>query len=408
MYNPRGMWSDGWFNPNPLEAYGFDQYQLKHYCFGGDGDDGGGGGEYGQDDPQDDSLPTPEDFSGLVDAGEMTEDQVEQHMGQAAATMVRTDPYADMIARGIIGIPGQEKSGLTPEEMGFAPRFGYGVHSLDDPSLKQSEDIRELLKTGFRTGRHDPALLTTNLAPSTLSQNALAQSYIDAYKGSQDIGSDIAGLFGFQSPVEFDPNEGFYEGTEFDPFDAPVLSTLAYAINPALGALYGLGTGIAKGDPVGGALSLIGPYSRFAPIARAATGALGAYNTFFDDNQTLSKLAGWDTSPRDTSFNVPRDVYTSSNIHLDPEGYAKKVFQQYVKGPIQNLFRPDPRAGAVASQQPVAPIQQPAATTPLQLIAPARAAPLRIDQGPKEFEDLWKIMQGTPTPNQIDISGTLY
>ena len=62
MYNPRGMWSDGWVNPNPLEAYGFDQYQLKHYCFGGDGDDGGGGGEYVQDDPQPyDPTPTPEE-----------------------------------------------------------------------------------------------------------------------------------------------------------------------------------------------------------------------------------------------------------------------------------------------------------------------------------------------------------
>ena len=44
------MWSDGYFNPHAWDKYGFDEYQLKHCCFGSDGD---GQGEATGGDPGD-------------------------------------------------------------------------------------------------------------------------------------------------------------------------------------------------------------------------------------------------------------------------------------------------------------------------------------------------------------------
>lgn len=217
MYNEftlksQTMWSDGHFNPHRWDYSGFNEYELKHCCFGEDSQEDATGGDIGDADDfyESDALPTPDDFSGLQEATDMTDEEVQTAVGQAGGTQARSDPYSDMIARGIIqdpkALPGSlAHRGLTPEELGFAPQFGYGVY-VDPEMTKQ---------TGQWT--------FSPYNPKLVSDTQLDKSFEQAMMGSRDIGSDIASLFGFQSPVELDPEKGFYEGTTFDPFDAPVL-----------------------------------------------------------------------------------------------------------------------------------------------------------------------------------------
>jgi len=418
------MWSDGHFSPHAWDKYGFNEYQLKHCCFGSDGDEQGEattdpveetrnvGGWVNPDteiydessgktvdvDPalggdaddfyEDDSPVTPSDWSGFQEAyedttphtrsphltdrqealrsfgrsGPMTDAEIGRAMGEARATSATTNPYTDVIRAGIIADPRKATGitgwidpdtgkyagnpGLMPSEMGFVPQFGYDVFGTDD-SDEEADYLGDYINpTKYNDFDYTPrsygpkGASYTPYDPSAISQGKLGQSYVDAYQGSKDLGSDIAGLFGFQSPVEFDSSKGFYEGTTFDPFDAPVLSLLA-GLNPVTGALYGLTKGLVKGDPVGGALSLIGPYSSLAPAVRAAGGLKDAYNIWTGGDTTFSNLVGAGTPAWDASFNIPG--YTSTDMKFDPGGYLSGLGQD-LKGGLQGLFS-DPTAG---------------------------------------------------------------
>ena len=360
------MWSDGHFNPHRWDYLGFNEYELKHCCFGEDSQEDATGGDIGDADDfyESDALPTPDDFSGLQEAyedtvvggnkgfgrsGPMTDEEVQTAVGQAGGTQARSDPYSDMIARGIIQDPllidigdrAPKSPGLTPEELGFAPQFGYG--SYIDPVMSQQQ--------GYSV--YSP------YNPRSVSDTQLDKSFEQAMMGSRDIGSDIASLFGFQSPVELDPEKGFYEGTTFDPFDAPVLQLGLSAINPALGALYGLGKGVAKGDPIGGALGMIGPFSPLAPVVRAGLAGLGAYNVLSGQDKTATDMLGFDipfvdipglpdrNNPLNTSIDLS-DYYTSTSNKADPYDNLKGTVQGRLSDFLDkiNPFAYDPRSGA--------------------------------------------------------------
>ena len=337
------MWSDGYFNPHAWDKYGFDEYQLKHCCFGSDGDGQGEatGGDPGDADDyyEDDTPVTPDDWSGLQEAyedtsipsrsphmseraeelanmgrsGPMTDAEIGRAMGQAQATSVATNPYTDMITHGYIADPNQPDSpGLTPSEMGFVPQYGYDVYGSENGIVSKLGDQR--------ASPLDPLpedVTLTPYDPSQISREDLGKSYTDAYAGSQDLGSGLASLFGFQSPVEFDSKKGFYEGTTFDPFDAPVLSLLA-SMNPLTGALYGLTKGVVKGDPVGGALSMLGPYSSLRPAVDAARNVLGASNVWTGNNTTLSDLLGLSTTPVSNKYGTGAAKYSFMGDRIDP------------------------------------------------------------------------------------------
>ena len=326
------MWSDGYFNPHAWDKYGFDEYQLKHCCFGGDGDEQGEatGGDPGDADDyyEDDTPVTPDDFSGLQEAyedtvvggnkgfgrsGPMSPEEVMDAMGQAQATSVATNPYTDMITHGYIADPNQPDSpGLTPSEMGFVPQYGYDVYGSENGIVSKLGDRRF---SPFDPLPEDVTL--TPYDPSVISREELGKSYTDAYEGSRDLGSGLASLFGFQSPVEFDSKKGFYEGTTFDPFDAPVLSLLA-SMNPLTGALYGLTKGVVKGDPVGGALSMLGPYSSLRPAVDAARNVVGASNVWTGNKTTLADLLGLSTTPVSNKYGTGAAKYSFMGDRIDP------------------------------------------------------------------------------------------
>lgn len=301
------MWCDGYFNPHRYDHLGFDEYTLRHACFGDDGDQNDSGSDPGQGDfvgrgaEKDEEMPTPEDFEGLVDSGQMTPEDVSGALAQAGGYHAKADPYADMIAHGYIAPPGKEDAaGVTPEELGFTPTFGYG--SYYDPSAVTGTIITA---DGLAPGAF------VSYDPGKVSDQQLGQSYADAVYGSRDIGSDIASLFGIGSPVEFDPNKGFYEGTTFDPFDSPLISLAISALNPGLGALYGLGKLASGRDPVGGALGMLGP------AGRALSTGITGYELLTDKDVNVSNFVGLPGLGFDTSINLS-DYYTSSPNKADP------------------------------------------------------------------------------------------
>tara|TARA_R110002012_G_scaffold52552_1_gene134988 strand:+ start:2140 stop:3363 length:1224 start_codon:yes stop_codon:yes gene_type:complete len=331
------MWCDGYFNPHRYDHLGFDEYTLRHACFGDDGDQNDSGSDPGQGDfvgkdaEKDEAMPTDADYGGLIDASAdgkgygkggnvaTTAADVPGLVGSAVANMVAMDPYG-----GVGPNMNDILSGLTPEELGF----GY-LSQAQNPLI----------------GRPD----------ERMSREQLAQTYVDAKAGSQDIGSDIASLFGIQSPVMMDKERGFYEGTTFDPFDAPVLGLLA-SLNPITGAAYGLARGLARNDPIGGALSMLPG----APIVNTANTALSAYNLIADQPQTLSSALSvsspfglgtpdpfanpYETPQSTTAIGVPG--YTSTNITFDPVGTVQglgRAAKDTVTGALSNLIS-DPTA----------------------------------------------------------------
>ena len=336
------MWCDGYFNPHRYDHLGFDEYTLRHACFGDDGDQNDSGSDPGQGDfvgrgaEKDEGMPSPEDFEGLVDATDMTAADVPGALAEAGGKHAQADPYADMIAHGFILAPGQKPSekpppalpdylnevpkGVTPEELGFTPNFGYGA--FFDPTVGK-----------------DGAFVSYN--PDKVSGEQLGKSYADALYGSRDIGSDIASLFGFKSDVEFDPNKGFYEGTSFDPFDAPVISLALSALNPGLGALYGLGKLATGRDPVGGVLGMLGP------AGRAASGLITGYELLTDKDINLSDMVGVGNLNLNTAFDIPG--YTSTNLTLDPIDDFLGGLKGTIRGALSDLnpYSYDPTAGAV-------------------------------------------------------------
>ena len=383
MYNPRGMWSDGWVNPNPLEAYGFDQYQLKHYCFGGDGDDGGGGGEYGQDDPQPyDPTPTPEDYGAFEEAvsaplgawhdpaatwstddpekreyrdilsrtpERLNEQEIEKAADFAASTRGRLSPYHDPGMKEII-------TGLG-EDTGFTPEFGldpFEGSQLPSYALEQDRFGTFPYHRSAKNIARTPKGATSAQFNVDYDQdyedrvNRLAESYGDARRGSTDILSSLGGLVGIQSPVEFDPNKGFYEGTEFDFFDAPLIQAVLSGINPGLGALYGLGKGITKGDPVGALTSLVGPFSKAAPLLNMARLGRDVKNLWTGGNETFSDLFGVPGKSMDTGIDWNREslpAFDPGGIFKTSQGLADKV-----RGALSNLNPSDPFAGGTYNQ----------------------------------------------------------
>ena len=386
------MWSDGYFNPHAWDKYGFDEYQLKHCCFGGDGDEQGEatGGDPGDADDfyEDDTPVTPDDYSGLEDAyadtliptrgggraaelanvgrkGPMTDAEIGRAMGQAQATSVATNPYTDMIAHGIIANPNISGSpGLMPSEMGFIPQYGYDVFTgsgTGPVNITKADPLNPLTWWDPERGtlKTNPSATITPYNPSKISREDLGKSYSDAYEGSQDLGSGIASLFGFKSPVEFDPEKGFYEGTTFDPFDAPLISGALSLLSPPLGALYGLTKGVVKGDPVGGALSMIGPFSPLRPAVDAAGNILNAANIWTGGNTTFSNLAGFGT-PVSNKYGTGPAPYSFMGERIDPTISIDRTSIDPISNPFdtlvdfkddvldygRNMFN-DPTAGAV-------------------------------------------------------------
>ena len=63
------MWSDGHFNPHRWDYLGFNEYELKHCCFGEDGDQNAAGADPGQGDftgrgaEEDEGIPDPDDYT---------------------------------------------------------------------------------------------------------------------------------------------------------------------------------------------------------------------------------------------------------------------------------------------------------------------------------------------------------
>ena len=324
------MWCDGYFNPHRYDHLGFDEYTLRHACFGDDGDQNDSGSDPGQGDfvgkdaEKDEQMPTPEDFAGLVDATDMTPEDVSGALAEAGGAHAKADPYADMIALGIIAPPDAPAGhpGVTPEELGFTPNFGYGA--FFDP-----------------TGGKDQRGGYVSYDPDKVSDQQLGQSYADALYGSRDIGSDIASLFGFGSPVEFDPNKGFYEGTTWDPFDSPLISLAISALNPGLGALYGISKIATGGDPVGGALGMLGPAGR-----ALSTGVKG-YELLTDKDVNVSGALGLPSLNVDTSINLS-DLYTSTSNKVDPVDDFLSSVKGTVSGALDSLnpYSYDPTAAA--------------------------------------------------------------
>ena len=371
------MWSDGHFNRHRWDYLGFNEYELKHCCFGEDGDQNDAGADPGQGDftgrgaEEDEGIPDPDDYGGLVAASEngkgygpggnvaTTAADVPGLVGEAVADMVAMDPYG-----GVGPNMNDILSGLTPQEIGF----GY-----------LSQEQNPLI--GHPTER--------------MGRAQLAQTYTDAKAASQDIGSDIASLFGFQSPVMLDKDRGFYEGTTWDPFDAPVLGLLA-SLNPITGAAYGLARGLARNDPIGGALSMLPA----APIVNTANTALSAYNLMADQPQTLSTLAGvsspfglgtpdpfanpYETPQSTTAIDIPG--YTSTNITFDPVGTVHglgRAAKDTVTGALSDInpFSYDPTAAAATydpnaakSSPTVSDVQQQAIDAAAEAAAQAQAA----------------------------------
>jgi hypothetical protein len=331
------MWCDGYFNPHRYDHLGFDEYTLRHACFGDDGDQNDSGSDPGQGDfvgkdaEKDEQMPTPEDFAGLVDSGQMTPADVPGALAEAGGKHAKADPYADMIAHGWIAPPGKEDArGATPEELGFTPTFGYG--SKYDPYAGGSVITDDGLVPGA----------FVSYDPGKVSDQQLGQSYADALYGSRDIGSDIASLFGIGSPVEFDPNKGFYEGTTFDPFDSPIIGLALSALNPGLGALYGVGKLASGKDPVGGVLGMLGP------AGRALSTGITGYELLTDKDVNVSNLAGLPGLGFDTSINLS-DYYTSSPNKADPVDDFLGGMKDTVSGALGSLNPNayDPTAGAV-------------------------------------------------------------
>ena len=358
------MWCDGYFNPHRYDHLGFDEYTLRHACFGEDGDQNDSGSDPGQGDfvgrgaEKDEEMPTPEDFAGLVDSGQMTPEDVSGALAQAGGAHAKADPYADMIAMGLIAPPGKENAaGATPEELGFTPTFGYGA--FFDP-----------------TGGKDQRGGYVAYDPDKVSDQQLGQSYADAVYGSRDIGSDIASLFGIGSPVEFDPDKGFYEGTTFDPFDSPLISLAISALNPGLGALYGLGKLASGRDPVGGALGMLGP------AGRALSTGITGYELLTDKDVNVSNFVGLPGLGFDTSINLS-DYYTSSPNKADPVDDFLGGMKDTVSGVLSDInpFGYDPTAAAATydpnatkSDPTVSDVQQQAIDAAAAEAAQAQAA----------------------------------
>jgi len=313
------MWCDGYFNPHRYDHLGFDEYTLRHACFGDDGDQNDSGSDPGQGDfvgkdaEKDEGMPSPEDFEGLVDSGQMTAADVPGALAEAGGKHSKADPYADMIAHGIIAAPDAPAGhpGVTPEELGFTPNFGYGA--FFDP-----------------TGGKDQRGGYVSYDPDKVSEQQLGQSYADAVYGSRDIGSDIASLFGIKSPVEFDPNKGFYEGTTWDPFDSPLVGLALSALNPGLGALYGISKIATGKDPVGGALGMLGP------AGRAASGLITGYELLTDKDVNVSNFVGLPSLNVDTSINLS-DLWDSTSNKADPVDDFLGGMKDTVYGALDSL-----------------------------------------------------------------------
>ena len=307
MFNfQKTMWSDGLIGTDVWEQYGFNEYQLKTGCFGSDGDSNEAGGEFsdpGQGDytgkdadrnEQDSGLATEGDFAGLVAAHQNTATpmdigEVRGMMAQIAGAAPSLSPYTgdddSLQAAGIIGPQGN----LTPEQMGFNPTFGYD-------------------KTG-------------------LTREQLGQSFLEALDDTRDFGSAFASLFGIKSPIGYNKDRGYYEGTSFDPFDSPLIGAALSFISPPLGALYGLTKGVAKGDPLGALTSLVGPFSPVAPAVSLMNKGLSAYNFLGDENKTFSNIAGLNTDPMDTSFFGP-----ALTMDVDPQPSLKDFAGSMMQG----------------------------------------------------------------------------
>ena len=317
-----------------------------------------------------------EELANMGRSGPMTDAEIGRAMGEATATSATTNPYTAMIRDGIIADPRKENPvGLMPSEMGFVPQYGYDLFT------DRGRDL-----TG-RGGSIEPEVEVTPYNPREISREELGKSYTDAYEGSQDLGSGLASLFGFQSPVEFDSKKGFYEGTTFDPFDAPVLSLLA-SMNPLTGALYGLTKGVVKGDPVGGALSMLGPYSSLRPAVDAARNVLGASNVWTGNNTTLADLLGLSTTPVSNKYGTGASKYSNpftwdsdskkfTTTAIDPEididytsvapiynplntlagwkdqavGYTKDLFSDTTAGVVPEVVGPFPATDRALSPQ---------------------------------------------------------
>ena len=312
------MWSDGLFHTNVWEQYGFNDYELKHCCFGSDGDSNDSGSDPGQGDFEGTDADVNEKDSGLATEGDLQ--SFEDALG--SEEYGRTEMREDMAA-----IAGAAPS-MSPYTGGSNSLFGDGavpglIDREDYVTKNDTLDNRGNLfaKAGENLLGFTPAFQSGYYSPDSSktyeeSREELGKSYLDAYDKSTDFTSALASLFGVKSPIAHDSEKGYFEDTEFDPFDAPLISAALSFLSPPLGALYGLTKGVVKGDPVGGALSMIGPYSRLAPAVNLGKQAIGAYETLTDRDVNLSNVLGINSQPRDTSYFGSGQTVIDPNVDL--------------------------------------------------------------------------------------------
>ncbi len=214
-------------------------------------------------------IAGPRDFHGLRRTG-MTKEAIREAMKGIAGRAPGLNPYTggkdSLQAHGIIS-PGMTDLSGKPS-LGFTPTFGWGK-----------------MPTGHRAFDRD----VFEGAARGKTPEQLGEEFDKAYAGTQDFGSWFGRLFGIQSPLGYTPDKGYYEGTEFTPFDAPVLGAALSFISPPLGALYGLAKGIRNRDALGLGLNLasrlggnIGALAGLASKGRGIANFFGgpSYDTF--------------------------------------------------------------------------------------------------------------------------------
>ena len=311
------MWSDGLFHTNVWEQYGFNDYELKHCCFGSDGDSNDSGSDPGQGDFEGTDADVNEKDSGLATEGDLqsfedalgSEEYGRTEMREDMASIAGAAPSMSPYIGGSNSLFGD---GKVP---GLIDREDYVTKediSFEEPNQKLDNRGNLFAKAGENLLGFTPAFDNRTSGTYEGSREELGKSYLDAYDKSTDFTSALASLFGVKSPIAYDEEKGYFEDTEFDPFDAPLIGATLSLLSPPLGALYGLTKGVVKGDPIGGALSMIGPYSRFAPAVNLGRKAITAYETLTDRNVNLSNMFGVGSPPQDTSY------FSSGQTVLDP------------------------------------------------------------------------------------------
>ena len=219
MLNNKTPWTDGLYGPEEW----ITEHDLKHWCFGGDGDDTNGG---------DDDVFNEAVEPNNADAIDSMQALMAEEEALAHSNTANTNNFDDSAMSALDHVSGMQNASLAGHS------YGPGGTSLtSDHNAFGSFDEEQ------------------NEALGNTAQGVV-DSYGQAVDDASNISSQIANLVGITSHASIDPETGLYgETTGFNA--GPALSVIGGLIGGpvgyGIGAMKGLMTGnlVAAAEPTG-------------------------------------------------------------------------------------------------------------------------------------------------------------